>query len=84
MSMRTRIILCVVSGTIVALVFYLVRGLFPQHAVLLGLAVGALTYSLLRAVDNLRRGPGHGSPWHESDSGDEEQVNESSERPASQ
>lgn len=35
------------------MVFYRVRGFFPSHAVLVGLAVGALVYTLLGVFENL-------------------------------
>ncbi|MCH7665919.1 MAG: hypothetical protein IH936_08335 [Acidobacteria bacterium] len=52
--MRVPIALCLLLGGIAAVVFYRVQGFFPSHAVLVGLAVGALVYTLLRVFDNLR------------------------------
>ena len=69
--MKARIALCLLFGGVTALVFYRVRGLFPQHAVLVGLAVAALAYSLLRVVDNLRAACGHGSPRNQKKSQDQ-------------
>lgn len=71
MNMRTRVIVCFAVGAIAAVVFHRVRGLYPQHAFLLGLAICALTYSLLRAIDNLRRTPGQGAPWDQEETRDE-------------
>ncbi|MFQ5525766.1 MAG: hypothetical protein ACE5GX_05840 [Thermoanaerobaculia bacterium] len=71
MSIRTRVAVCSLVGVIAALFFYRVRGFFPEHAFLLGLAIAALTYSLVRAIDNLRSGPGQIPPWDENQGGNE-------------
>lgn len=69
--MRRRVALCFLVGSLAGLGFYRFRGLYPEHAVLLGLAIAALTYSVLRAIDNLRGAPGQATPRHQDDSGDE-------------
>lgn len=60
--MKTRIVLCMLVGGVAGVVFYKARGFFPQHAFLIGLAVSALAYSLLRAFDNLGGARGHRPP----------------------
>lgn len=69
--MRTRIALCLVLGAAVAVTFYQVRGLFAQHAALIGLAVAALGYSLLRAIDNLRGAARNRAPRNENEGQDQ-------------
>ena len=69
--MKARIALCLLFGGATALIFYRVRGLFPQHAALVGLAVAAFAYSLLRAFDNLRGASGHGSPRNQQERQDQ-------------
>ncbi len=71
MSLKARVALCVLFGSVAVFFFYRVRGFFPEHAFLLGLAIAALTYSLLRAIDNLRGSARQGAPGNQEDSGDE-------------
>ena len=69
--MTRRIVLCVLVGLSVGLVFHQARGFLPAHAFLVGLASSALTYSLLRTIDNLRGASRDGSPGHQEEAGDE-------------
>lgn len=69
--MRVRIALCLLVGSIAGLVFFRIGRVYPEHAFLVGLAIAALTYSLLRAIDNLRRVSGKGSPGNQEHTGDE-------------
>ena len=71
MSLGMRAVVCFVVGAVAALFFYRVRGFFPEHAFLLGLAIAALTYSLLRAIDNLRGASRQGAPGDQDQTGDE-------------
>lgn len=52
--MKARVVVCLLLGGVAAVIFHRLRGFFPQHAALVGLAVAAFVYSLLRAFDNLR------------------------------
>jgi len=52
--MIRRWIYCALVGSAVGFGVYTVRGFFPAHAVLIGVASAALTYSIFRATDNLR------------------------------
>ena len=80
--MRIRVVLCFLVGGLAGAAFYKLRGFFPAHALLLGIAISALTYSLFRAVDNLRGSLGYGPPRHEEERRDQEDVDETAERPA--
>ena len=71
MSLKARVALCAVVGLTAGFVFYSARGLFPEHAFLVGIAISALTYALLRAIDNLRGSAGHVAPGNQDDGGDE-------------
>jgi len=42
------------GGALTALVLYLWRGFFPQHALIIGLGVAALIFTGIRTVNNLR------------------------------
>lgn len=42
------------AGTVVGLLLHFVRGFFPRHALIIGLAVAALVYAGIRTVDRLR------------------------------
>ena len=42
------------GGSVTALVLYLWRGFFPQHALIIGLGVAALIFTAIRTVGNLR------------------------------
>lgn len=43
-----------VGGAATALILYLWRGFFPQHALIIGLGVAALIFTAIRTVVNLR------------------------------
>lgn len=68
--MKTRAALCLLLGVVVAWVFYRQRGFFPEHAALVGLAVAALGYSVLRVLDNLRRAARSRSPGNQGEGQD--------------
>jgi len=72
--MKTRIALCLLLGGLAAMILFWTRGLFPQHAALVGLAVAALAYSVLRVIDNARTASGHGTPRHQQERHDHEQM----------
>lgn len=69
--MKERIAICALVGAVAGFLLYELRGLFPVHAFLVGLAVTALTYSLLRAIDNLRGASRYGSPRDQEERRDE-------------
>ena len=52
--MRWRLAISALAGAATALVLALGREFFWQHALIVGLAVGALTYSVFRTGDRLR------------------------------
>lgn len=54
MSVMRRILLPIGAGLIMVLVLVSWRHFFWQHAVLIGLAVAALVYAILRTADRLR------------------------------
>ena len=49
-----RVLLCAAAGLVAIVVLVLWRGFFLQHAVLIGIAVMALVYSVLRTAERLR------------------------------
>lgn len=69
--MKTRIVVCLLIGTAAGWLFHLFRDFRPEHALLLGLAIAALTYSTLRAIDNLRSGSRQVTPGHEQERDDQ-------------
>ncbi|MCP4200910.1 MAG: hypothetical protein GY769_03145 [bacterium] len=69
--MKRRIAICVLVGALAGLFLYKLRGFFPVHAFLVGLAITALAYSLLRAIDNLRGASRYGSPRDQEERRDE-------------
>ena len=69
--MKARIAFCLLLGGVAAGIFYWVRGFFPQHAALIGLAVAALVYSVLRAFENLRGASGRRSPGDQKECQDQ-------------
>lgn len=71
MSLKLRVALCASVGLAAGFVFYRVRGFFPEHAFLVGFAIAALTYALLRAIDNLRGAHRQSAPWGDQDGADE-------------
>lgn len=54
MSTSLKVALAAVAAIVAFLLLRWGKGLFVPHAALVGLAIGALTYSLLRTVERLR------------------------------
>ncbi len=69
--MKARMVYCLLVGVGVAVALAWLRGHVWQHAMLVGLAVAALVYSILRATDNLRMAARQPAPWDEEEAGDE-------------
>lgn len=67
--MLARAAFCVLVGSGVGLALYALRGFFPAHAFLIGVASAGLAYSVFRAVDNLRSAAREATPRHQ-DQGD--------------
>ena len=76
-----RLVFCALVGAGVGFAVHTLRGFFPSHAFLIGLASAALAYSVFRAVDNLRRAAGQAAPGHQQHAGDDQQMHQAAEDP---
>ncbi len=52
--MRVRYLLSALAGVAAGVLLVVWRGFYWQHALLVGVAVAALVYSILRSADRLR------------------------------